>query len=99
MSEVIGIDFEILPPLVWHCALFKNGCHGAGRFAGSAIDTLVRVNIQLVMLFVIVFAGGGMDAINGTHIHTGAIFDTDTRLGNHVGHTHALLSTQKQIDW
>ncbi len=48
--------------------VFKDGRHGAGRLTGTAIDTLVRVNVELLILVVIGFTGSGMNAIHRANI-------------------------------
>jgi hypothetical protein len=84
---VVGIDLEIVLPLLWDSAFFKDGSHGTGRLTGATINALVRVNIQLIILIVIGLTRGGMDAINGANIDTWAVLHIDTRRSNHVGHT------------
>src|SRR5579875_43744 len=96
LPEVIGVDCEIRVPLLWNRAFFKDSRHGAGWLTGSAIDTLVRINIELIMLIVVGFIAGRMNAIDRAYIHTGAVLHPDTGLGNHIGHRFALLSLVSQ---
>jgi hypothetical protein len=83
---VVGVDFEVLLPLGRNSIFFKDGSHGASRLTGAAIDTLVRVNLELIVLVVVGFTGSGMNAIHRAHIDARAVFHADTRRGNHIGH-------------
>jgi hypothetical protein len=96
MPKVIGVDFEIRAPLLWNGALLKDGRHGAGWLTGTTIDTLVRVNVELIMLVVVGFEACGMNAIDRAYIDARAIFHPDTWLGNHIGHQFSLLSLVPQ---
>src|SRR5262249_8050188 len=58
--------------------LGENGRHRTLRLAGSAIDALVGMDVELILTLV--------DAIHGTHVHTGAVLDSNACLDNHVRH-------------
>src|SRR6185436_14778225 len=52
--------------------------HRALGHARPAVDTLVGVDIELVLVLV--------DAVDRAHIHAPPVFDTDTGFGDHVRH-------------
>src|SRR5690349_18543161 len=84
--EEVRIHLDIAFPFLWDSRLFKNGCDGTGRFAGSAIDALIWVNIQLFGLLKLSFILCWMNTVHRTNIYARCIFRHDTRLCNDIGH-------------
>jgi hypothetical protein len=62
----------------------ENGSHRALRLAGTAVDALVRVDIELVFPFVY--------AIHRAHVDAGAVFHSNAGFNNHIGHPAAPLA-------
>jgi hypothetical protein len=58
--------------------LREDRCYGTLWLAGTAINALVGVNIELVLALI--------DAIHGTDIHAGAVLNSNTRLDDHISH-------------
>lgn len=85
--EEIRVDFDVLLPLSRYRKFLEDSCNGASWFACTAVDALVWVNVQLLLLIVSIFAGSWMNAVNGTNIHTRSVFGANTRLGDYVGHS------------
>jgi hypothetical protein len=50
LSKEIGVDFDKTLPLVRHCRLFKDGSYGTGRLTSSTINTLIRIDIELLSI-------------------------------------------------
>jgi len=67
-------------PLLRHVFFGENGADRASGHASTAVDTLVGVNIELVVRFV--------DAFNGTDVHAGFVLGADARFGNDVWHEY-----------
>jgi hypothetical protein len=65
-------------PFRWDLRVGINGVHRALRFAQTAIDAFIGMDIELVFALV--------DAVDGADRHTGLIFDTDARLADDIGH-------------
>jgi hypothetical protein len=84
--EEICVDFDVLLPLSGYRRLFEDSSYRASRFACTAVDAFVWINVQLFLLIVSVFSGSWMNAVNGTNIHTGSVFSANTRLGDDIGH-------------
>jgi hypothetical protein len=68
--------------LGWQIVLHENRTNWTGNNAGTTPNALVRVNEKLIVTLV--------NAIAWTNFHTGRIFGSDTRLGNHRRVTHDL---------
>src|SRR5207302_8532959 len=85
--EEVCIHLDVAFPFFWDCRLFKNGRDGTGWFAGSAVDTLIWINIQLLALLKFSFTLCWMNAVHRTDIYARCIFHADTRLRNHIGHS------------
>ncbi len=81
-TEVGGIFLGEVSPLLRQIVLRKDGRHGAGRDASAAVDALDRVNKKLIGLAVTVFVLFGVDAIDGTGVHTGGVLGADTGFCN-----------------
>ena len=68
--------------LGWQIILHENCSNRAGHNTRATPDTFVWVNEKLIVILV--------NAIAWTDIHTGRIFGSDTRLGNHCKVLHGL---------
>ena len=77
--ESIFVDLNVATQVIRYFSVNVYRVHWAHGFARSAIDTLVRMNVEL--------SGAFKDTVDGTHIHTRLVIDVDTGFGNHVGHT------------
>src|SRR5438105_484499 len=84
--EEVCISLDIAFPFFWDCRLFKNGCDRTGWFASPAVNTLIRVNIQLLGLLKARFTLCWMNAVHRTNIYARCIFHTDTWVRNDIGH-------------
>jgi hypothetical protein len=77
-------------PLFRQVILGKDSRNRARRNACAAIDALDRIDKQLVRLGVTVFVLLGVDAIDGTGVHTGGVLGADTGFCNDVCHLSIL---------
>jgi hypothetical protein len=93
--KVIGVDLDVLTPLLGDSILFEDCAHWTGGFTRTAIDTLIWINIELAVPIVVVFAASWMNAVNRANIYTRAVFHANTRLRNHIGHWLSLLSGKR----
>jgi hypothetical protein len=79
-------------PFSWHVFFWEDGTDRASGDASAAVNALVWVNIELVIAFV--------DALDGANFDAGAVFGSDTGLGNHMSHYLFLLGKrQKALVW
>src|SRR5205823_5774490 len=65
----ISVDLDVLLPFFWSRRLFEDGSNRAGRLACTAVDALVRIDVQLLSRVKIFFVLCGMDAIDRTDIY------------------------------
>src|SRR4051812_39616159 len=83
--EELRVDRRELLPLTGHVVLVEDRGHGAGRLAGTAVDALIGLDVQHPRTLV--------DAVDGTFVHAGAVFDVDAGLCDRVGHAINPFST------
>src|SRR5262245_42332322 len=76
--EDVPFDLDLLFQISRHVLLRENRRHGTLRFARTTIDTLVRMNVELVRPFI--------NAVDGTHVDACTILGSNARFGNDVGH-------------
>jgi len=86
LFEKVGVNFDVLFPLLRSCGLFKNSSNGTGRLTGPAIYTLIRIDVKLFSGLKAFLILGRMNAINRADIDARGIFDANTRLSNYIGH-------------
>lgn len=86
VSEELGICGRVILPLLRDVIFIEDGFHRTYWFAGSAIHTLVRLDVEHAIALV--------DAIDGALFDTGPVLEINTRQGDDVG--HRLL---RKIDW
>lgn len=91
--EVVHVDLDILSFVCWNRTLLEDGANWARRLAGAAVDTLIRIDEELLHVFVVAFTFSGVNTVHWTDIDTRAIFKTHTGAGNHVRHrrNHLLI--------
>jgi hypothetical protein len=82
----IGVDLDILSPLFRHCRLFKDGRDRASRLTCPAVDTLIRVDIELLSRLEIFLVLSGVNAVNRADIHAGCVLHANARLSDYVCH-------------
>src|SRR5277367_918476 len=86
----VGVDWGVGLPFFGKVFQGKNGGNGTDRDAGTAIDALHRIDVQLLFGFVAFFVFAGVDTIHRANVNAGGIFCADTRLGDYVSHLHLL---------
>jgi len=91
LFEEIGVHFDILLPLAGNGRLFKNSGNGAGGFAGSAVDALIGIDVELLSGIESLLVLSGMNTVNWADVYTRSVFDADTRLGDNIGHSLSIL--------
>src|SRR5207248_6305815 len=88
LLEVVGVDRDVLGPLLGDVVLGEDGIHRALRLADTTVDALVRVNKQHVREAFLVTL---IDAVDRTDLHAGLVLDADARLADDVSHGSFLL--------
>ena len=86
----IRVFFYILCPFFRNIFVRENCLNRTGRNTCTAVNTFIRVDIQLRLSGKCFLVLAGMDTINRTHIYTCGIFCSDARFSDSV--CHALSS-------
>ncbi len=76
--EKVHIDGVVIAPLLWNIVLVVDGLYWADWLAGSAINTLIRVDVEHAVTLI--------NAVNRALIDAGLVLNIDTRKGNYVSH-------------
>ena len=97
LFEEIRVNLDKMLPFFRSCRFLKYGCDGTCGFASSAVDTLIRINIEHLSLFKSCLALCRMDTVNRTYIHTGCVLYTDTGLSNYVCHVKIILLLLRHV--
>ncbi len=63
LREELGVGFLVFGPFFREIFLSKNGFHWANRYASTAVDALVWVNVVAVGTF------AGVDAVDGANFY------------------------------
>src|SRR4051812_43961653 len=80
LGEEPRVVLEVDRPLWRQVVLVVDRLDWTDRFAGPAVDTLVRLDVER--------SGTLVDAVDRTLLDTGAVLHVDTRQRDHVGHGH-----------
>ncbi len=78
--EPIGIDVNVVLPLVWRVILEEDRVDGADRLTGGAIDTGLWVDVVLGLVI------SAVDAVHRADVNARCVFRSDARFSNYVGH-------------
>src|SRR5664280_155207 len=89
LGEEPGVVGGEVGPLPGDVVLVEDGLDRADRLAGSAVDALVRLDVERSLPFV--------DAVDRALFDAGPVQHVDARLGDDVGHP-LLLSVRSQVD-
>jgi hypothetical protein len=76
--EKVHVDGVVIAPLLWNIVLVIDGLYWADWLAGSAINTLIRVDVEHAVTLI--------NAVNRALIDAGLVLNIDTRKGNYVSH-------------
>ncbi len=76
--EELDVGLVVVGPLVGHVVFVVDRLDGADRLARTAVDALVGVDVEHPVALV--------DAVDGTFVDAGAVFDIDARKGDDVRH-------------
>src|SRR6266511_696066 len=80
VREIVGVDLDVVLPLVRHRVLGEDRRHRALRLARPAVDALLGIDEEHRIVI------GGVDAIHRTDIDAARVLDADAGLGDDVGH-------------
>jgi hypothetical protein len=78
LFEEPPVQLDEVFPLLWRLVLDENGLHRADRLTGPAVDTLIRMDEELVRALV--------DTIDWADLDTGLVLQVDTRLDDDICH-------------
>src|SRR4030095_15509303 len=85
--EVVGVQRNVFLPLVRHLVEGKDRLDRAGRDARSAVDALVRMDVEHLGALEGRLVLPGMDAIHRADVDAGAVLGADAGLRNYIGHS------------
>jgi hypothetical protein len=71
---------------VGHLVFGENRVHRALRLTGSAVDALIRINIELVRPFEPGLILARVDTVDRANVHTGGVLDVDARFRDYIRH-------------
>ena len=76
--EELDVGLVVVRPFVGQVVFVVDGLDGADRFAGSAVDAFVGVDVERALALV--------DAVDRTFVDAGAVLDVHAGKRDHVGH-------------
>src|ERR1044071_5909469 len=79
VPESVDLDERLL--VVGDVVLGKDGGYRAGGLTGAAVDALVRVDVEHLVVIAVV-----VDAVHWADVDAGPVFRADAGLGNYVSH-------------
>src|SRR5215218_1705917 len=82
--EELDVRLVVVGPHLGEVVFVVDRLDRAHRFAGSAVDALVGVDVERAFTLV--------DAVDGAFVDAGAVFDVDARQGDDIGHGGSLSS-------
>ena len=85
-TEVGSVLLGEVNPLFGQVVLREDRGNWASRDACATIDTLDRIDEQLILVAETVFVLLGVDAIDGTSVYAGGVLGADTGFCNHISH-------------
>src|SRR5262245_55639012 len=88
---IVGILFDMVAPFVWCAIGLKDRGDRALRFAYTAVDAGIGIDVELYSVIEIRLLGCGVNAVNRADFHTGGILYADARLGDNVSHIFSSL--------
>src|SRR5205814_5399022 len=88
-GEVVGVDLDVVLPLIGGRILREDRGHRALRLACATVDALIGIDEVHRVLFL------GVDAVHGADVDATRVLDAYARLGDHVG--HGLVASSRVI--
>src|ERR1700730_1463437 len=94
---IVGVDLDVLLPLVGQLVLSEARVHRARLDAGVAVDALLGVDVQLRLVVEPGLLLGRVDAIDRANLDARQILRSDTRLRDHIRHPLTLPGLGLQL--
>jgi hypothetical protein len=88
---MIGVDLDVLLPLIGNVFVAINRFDGTGWLAGAAINTLVRIDEKLLCAIKISLILTRVNAVDGADVNTGRVLRADAGFANYVNSHYAVL--------
>jgi hypothetical protein len=88
---MIGVDLDVLLPLIGNVFVAINRFDGTGWLAGAAINTLVRIDEKLLCAIKIRLILTRVNAVDGADVNTGRVLRADAGFANYVNSHYAVL--------
>jgi hypothetical protein len=77
LLKVIGVDLNIIPPLLRHIFIAVNRFNGTGGLTRAAIDAFIRIDIEMFERLEIPFILARVNAIYRANVDARGIFCAD----------------------
>jgi hypothetical protein len=88
---MIGVNLDVILPLIGNVFVAINRFDGAGWLAGAAINTLVRIDEKLLCAIKISLILTRVNAVDGADVNTGRVLRADAGFANYVNSHYAVL--------
>lgn len=85
-AEMKGVDANKVLPFSRYSAFLKDGGDWAGWLARAAVNALIRIDVEHVLLLEIWFAGRWVDAIHWANINAAGVLHVNARTRDYIGH-------------
>src|SRR5262245_59594771 len=89
LTKMVGVDLDVLLPLLRDVFVAVDRLDRAGRLAGAAIDAFIRVDIKMLGGLEISLILPRVDAIHRADVNTGRVLRADARFANYVNSHYA----------
>jgi hypothetical protein len=93
-TKMIGVDLNVMLPLLGDVLVAVNSLDRTGRLAGAAINAFIRMDIKLLGGLEISLILTRVDAIHGTDVNTCRVLRADAGFANNVNSHYAFLLPQ-----
>jgi hypothetical protein len=88
---MIGVDLNVMLPLIGHVFVAIDRFDGTGWLAGAAVNALVRMYKKLLCALEISLVLTRVNAVDGADVNTGRILRADAGFANYVNSHYAVL--------
>jgi hypothetical protein len=102
LLEMVAINPDIILPFFGQFFFGKYGCHGTNGLACAAINTLIRIYVELHRICISLLILPWVNAIYRANINAGGVLNIDAGFGNYIGHRissafPAILDRRKDV--
>ena len=88
---MIGVNLNIIPPLLRHVFIAINRFHRAGGLARAAIDAFIRIDIEMFDSLEIRFIFARVNAIYRAYVYARCIFCANAWFTDNINSHYSFL--------